>query len=76
MPLSERILGRTTAQDIIDPLSGNMIIAKGELIDEELSLRIEKAGIDAVLIRSVLTCKSSPGICAPAMAAIWRAARS
>jgi len=61
--LSERILGRTVLNDVIDPLTSNVILASGGLIDEELADRIEKAGIDSVVIRSVLTCKSSPGIC-------------
>jgi DNA-directed RNA polymerase subunit beta' len=61
--LSERILGRTVLNDVVDPLTGNVILAANGLIDEELADRIEKAGIDSVVIRSVLTCKSSPGIC-------------
>jgi DNA-directed RNA polymerase subunit beta' len=61
--LSERILGRTVLNAVNDPLTGNLILAAGGLIDEELADRIEKAGIDSVMIRSVLTCKSSPGIC-------------
>jgi DNA-directed RNA polymerase subunit beta' len=64
VPLAERILGRTVVNDMIDPLSGKVILAANGLIDEELADKIEKAGIDAVLIRSVLTCKSTPGICA------------
>jgi DNA-directed RNA polymerase subunit beta' len=64
VPLSERILGRTVLNDVTDPLTGAIIVPKGGLIDEELSLKIEKAGIDSVQIRSVLTCKSTPGICA------------
>jgi DNA-directed RNA polymerase subunit beta' len=64
VPLAERILGRTVVNDMVDPLSGKVILAANGLIDEELADKIEKAGIDAVLIRSVLTCKSTPGICA------------
>ncbi len=63
VPLSERILGRTVLVDVINPLSGDVILAAGGLIDEELADKIEKAGIDSVQIRSVLTCKSTPGIC-------------
>ena len=61
--LSERILGRSAAVDIVDPLSGNVIVEAGKLIDEERVIEIEKAGLDTVKIRSVLTCKSHPGIC-------------
>src|SRR5665213_3010168 len=63
VPLSERILGRTVLNDVNDPLTGAVILAKNGLIDEELADKIDKAGIDSVQIRSVLTCKSTPGIC-------------
>jgi DNA-directed RNA polymerase subunit beta' len=63
VPLAERILGRTVLNDVLNPLNGEVILAAGGLIDEELATRIEKAGIDSVQIRSVLTCKSTPGIC-------------
>jgi DNA-directed RNA polymerase subunit beta' len=61
--LAERILGRTAAADVVDPLSGNVIVPARTIIDEETSEKVEKAGIDAVLIRSVLTCESQVGIC-------------
>ena len=63
VPLAERILGRTVLNDVAHPVSGEVILAAGGLIDEELADKIEKAGIDSVKIRSVLTCKSTPGIC-------------
>ncbi len=63
-PLSERILGRSAAVNIVDPLNSSVIVAAGELIDEEKVERIDKAGIDTVIIRSVLTCESRNGICA------------
>jgi len=62
-PLSDRILGRTAALDVIDPLKDEVIVAGGELIDEEVAEQIETAGIDAVKIRSVLTCNSRGGVC-------------
>src|ERR671927_480629 len=62
-PLSDRILGRSAAVDVIDPLSGEMLVKGGDLIDEEVVERIERAGIDAVLIRSVLTCDTRFGLC-------------
>ncbi len=63
-PLVDRILGRTAAVDVLDPLSGEVILPAGELIDEDAVDRIEQAGIDAVQIRSVLTCESKTGVCA------------
>ncbi|MGC2200317.1 MAG: DNA-directed RNA polymerase subunit beta' [Stellaceae bacterium] len=62
-PLADRIIGRTAAVDILDPLSGEVVLPAGELIDEDAVDRIERAGIDAVSIRSVLTCESRIGVC-------------
>ncbi|HZT88400.1 MAG TPA: DNA-directed RNA polymerase subunit beta' [Stellaceae bacterium] len=62
-PLADRILGRTAAVDILDPLSGEVVLAAGSLIDEDAVDKIERAGIDAVPIRSVLTCESRVGVC-------------
>ncbi|MFN8700771.1 MAG: DNA-directed RNA polymerase subunit beta' [Rhodospirillales bacterium] len=62
--LGERILGRTPAEDVLDPLSGEIIAPKGALIVEETVERIEKAGVDRIKIRSVLTCESKGGVCA------------
>ncbi|MEX0921329.1 MAG: DNA-directed RNA polymerase subunit beta' [Rhodovibrionaceae bacterium] len=62
-PLADRIIGRTAAEDIIDPLNGDVLVKAGELIAEEEVERIDTAGIDAVRIRSTLTCESRGGIC-------------
>jgi len=62
-PLADRILGRTAAVDVLDPLSGEVVIPAGGLIDEDAVDQIERAGIDAVPIRSVLTCESRIGVC-------------
>ena len=62
--LAERILGRCSSVDIKNPLNGEMIVKAGDLIDEETSAEIETAGIDEVLVRSVLTCEGeNNGIC-------------
>ena len=63
-PLKERILGRTSLVDVIDPLTNEMYCAKGAIIDEEIAENIERSPIEAVLIRSVLTCESRRGVCA------------
>ncbi len=62
-PLADRILGRCAAVDVLDPLSGEVVLGAGELIDEDAVDTIERAGIDAVSIRSVLTCESQVGVC-------------
>src|SRR5690348_5372193 len=62
-PLADRILGRTAAVDILDPLSGEVVLSAGALIDEDAVDQIERAGVDTVPIRSVLTCESPVGVC-------------
>lgn len=62
-PLEERIFGRIAAEDVKDPLTQEIIISKGQEIDDELSQKIISAGIDRVMIRSVLTCESRYGVC-------------
>ncbi|HEY6951254.1 MAG TPA: DNA-directed RNA polymerase subunit beta' [Bacteroidota bacterium] len=63
-PLSERILGRVAVHDVVDPLSGDVIVESGEVIDEDKAQRITETSIETVEIRSVLTCESRRGICA------------
>ena len=62
--LSERILGRTAAEDIRHPLTDEILVDAGEIIDEPSVDRIDQAGISSVLIRSVLTCQTKVGVCA------------
>ena len=62
--LYERILGRTTVHDIYHPLTGELIVASGEEITEEIARKIEDSPIEQVEIRSVLTCESKKGVCA------------
>jgi DNA-directed RNA polymerase subunit beta' len=62
-PLADRILGRSAAVNVLDPLSGEVILAAGALIDEDAIDQIERAGIDTVHIRSVLTCEAQIGVC-------------
>ena len=62
--LTERILGRSTVHDIYNPLSGELIVASGEIITDEVARKIEDSPIETVEIRSVLTCESKIGVCA------------
>ena len=62
--LSERILGRVSVHDVIDPYTQELIVAAGEEINEMAADRIEKSAIESVEIRSVLTCESKKGVCA------------
>ncbi|MAI49977.1 MAG: DNA-directed RNA polymerase subunit beta' [Rhodospirillaceae bacterium] len=63
-PLSERVLGRTAGEDIIDPVSGDKIAKRGVLIDEALAETIDTIGLESLLIRSALTCETKVGVCA------------
>ena len=62
--LGERILGRVSVHDIIDPLTGELIVAAGEEINAVAADRLEASPIESVEIRSVLTCESKKGVCA------------
>ncbi len=62
--LSERILGRTSAEDVLDPVSNEILLPNNTLIEEEHAEIIEKAGVETMKIRSVLTCESIVGVCA------------
>jgi DNA-directed RNA polymerase subunit beta' len=61
--LTNRILGRVAAEDVRDPISNDILVQRGQMIDEDLSAKISAAGIDTLLIRSVLTCESQRGVC-------------
>ncbi|WP_134680199.1 DNA-directed RNA polymerase subunit beta' [Paracoccus ravus] len=63
-PLSERVLGRVAADDVLVPGEDVVIVRKNEVIDERKADEIEQAGVQNVRIRSALTCESDDGICA------------
>ena len=62
--LGERILGRVSVHDIIDPTNGEVIVKAGEEINDIAADRINESPIESVEIRSVLTCESKKGVCA------------
>ena len=61
--LGDRILGRVAAVDVIDPVTGDVLVPSNSELDEHLVQVIEEAGIEHVRIRSVLTCKTRRGVC-------------
>ena len=61
--LYERVLGRVSVHDVVDPTTGNLIVAAGEEITESKAKAIENSPIESVEIRSVLTCESKHGVC-------------
>ena len=62
--LGERILGRVSVHDVVDPITGELIVAAGEEINDVAADRISASPIEQVEIRSVLTCESKKGVCA------------
>jgi DNA-directed RNA polymerase subunit beta' len=56
-------LGRIAAEDVLDPISNEVLVRRNEEIDEERAARITAAGLDTLLIRSVLTCEARRGVC-------------
>ena len=62
--LSERVLGRSAASEIVDPLTNEVLVPAGTLIDEAIVESIDRAGVESVKIRSALTCESKGGVCA------------
>ena len=62
--LSERVLGRTAAEDIKHPITGEIILAKKKIIDEAICEKIDTAGVKSIKVQSVITCKSKEGVCA------------
>ena len=62
--LSERILGRIAAEDICNPENGEVITAKGDIVDELMADRIDECGLQSARIRSPLTCEAEEGVCA------------
>ena len=63
-PLDQRIAGRTALNDVTDPATGEVLVKGGEEISDDMSKEIVKRGIESVVIRSAMTCRSKSGICA------------
>ena len=63
-PLAERILGRVSLYDVKDPLSEELLVSAGQVIDEAVAAKIARSPIESVVIRSALTCEAKHGVCA------------
>jgi DNA-directed RNA polymerase subunit beta' len=61
--LRDRIVGRISLDDISDPIDGTALVESGDEINEDLASKVQLAGIQKVMIRSVLTCESRRGVC-------------
>ncbi|MCY3781752.1 MAG: DNA-directed RNA polymerase subunit beta' [Chloroflexi bacterium] len=62
--MEERIVGRCAAENVVDPESGELIVARNEMIDEEIAAKIENSELEVVEARSPLTCDLIHGVCA------------
>ncbi|MFQ5512412.1 MAG: DNA-directed RNA polymerase subunit beta' [Candidatus Krumholzibacteriia bacterium] len=62
--LSDRILGRVAVDDILDPVTGEVLVEANNLLTPELAISIEDRGVEKAKIRSVLTCEAKRGVCA------------
>lgn len=63
-PMEERIFGRVLARDAIDPITNEVLVNEGTMIDEVMAKKIKEAGLKSVIIRTPVTCKAEKGICA------------
>ncbi len=63
-PLADRIYGRVLAEDIIDPITNEVLVSEGTMIDEETATKVQEAGVRSVVIRAPSSCKAPKGICA------------
>ena len=61
--LRDRIYGRFAAEDVRDPISGNIVVKANELIDDDIADKIDSLIIETVKVRTVLTCESKRGVC-------------
>jgi DNA-directed RNA polymerase subunit beta' len=62
-PVWDRVLGRVALEDIVDPITGEVLVKANEEIDESAVKKLREAGIEKVSIRSVLTCEAKFGVC-------------
>ena len=62
--LEDRLIGRYTVDDVVNPKTGEVIIPADTMINEEQAAEVTKAGIEKVLIRSIFTCRCKHGVCA------------
>ncbi len=63
-PLSDRVYGRVIAEDVIDPVTNEVLLSEGTLIEEEEAQVIRDTGVRSVVMRAPASCKAAKGICA------------
>ncbi|QNI01591.1 DNA-directed RNA polymerase subunit beta' [Halomonas sp. SH5A2] len=63
VPLSQRVLGRVVAQDVVDPGTEEVLIPRGTLLDEKWCASLDTMGVDEIIVRSTITCDTPHGVC-------------
>ncbi|SFX68652.1 DNA-directed RNA polymerase subunit beta' [Marinospirillum alkaliphilum] len=63
VPLSQRVLGRVVARDVLNAETGEVVINKGTLLDEKWCDRLDTLGVDEIVVRSTITCDTRFGVC-------------
>ena len=63
-PIKDRLVGRYSLEDVIDPATDKVLVKKGDLISEDQADAVGKSGVEEVLVRSILRCKAKRGVCA------------
>ena len=63
-PIKDRLIGRYSLEDVVDPTTDEVLVKKGDLISEDQADAVGKSGIEQVLVRSILRCKAKRGVCA------------
>ncbi|MEQ5803292.1 DNA-directed RNA polymerase subunit beta' [Halomonas sp. H10-9-1] len=61
--LAQRVLGRVVAQDVIDPVSDEVLIPRGTLLDEKWCAELDTMGVDEIVVRSAISCQTAHGVC-------------
>ena len=63
-PIKDRLVGRYSLEDVVDPATDEVLVKKGDLISEDQADAVGKSGVEQVLVRSILRCKAKRGVCA------------
>ncbi|HAZ99687.1 MAG TPA: DNA-directed RNA polymerase subunit beta' [Halomonas sp.] len=63
VPLSQRVLGRVVAQDVVDPSTEEVLIPRNTLLDEKWCASLDTMGVDEIVVRSTITCDTAHGVC-------------
>ncbi|MGP9569101.1 MULTISPECIES: DNA-directed RNA polymerase subunit beta' [unclassified Halomonas] len=64
VPLSQRVLGRVVAQEVVHPGTGEILIPRTTLLDEKWCAELDTMGVDEIIVRSTITCETAHGVCA------------